>query len=391
MSTFRKLMKPLLAVALTAALLPAATVSAAQPAEQAGVASPATDQVMIKVKPGQTGADIAAKHGAKVKKNLSKAGYQVLKVQAGQSAEELLAKLQGDPAVEAAELDAVYSVNFTPNDPSFASQWHLTKIQAPQAWDYVIGSGVTIAIIDTGVDIQHPDLSSKIVAGYDFVNDDTNADDDQGHGTHVAGIAAASFNNGLQGAGVAPGARIMPVKVLNAAGSGYTSDIIDGLYFAADNGAKVINFSLGGGAYSSTFQTAVNYAWSKGSVVVAAAGNNGNTAVQYPAGYSNVFSVACTTSADAKCSFSTYGTWVDIAAPGQSIYATANGGGMTTMSGTSMSAPVVSGVAALVWQDQGISGTPSTVVNKICSSADKISGTGTYWICGRVNAYRAVM
>ncbi|TCP59167.1 thermitase [Tumebacillus sp. BK434] len=386
MKISNKLMKILMTVALTSALLPAAAASAVQQDKPGVTAS--TDQIMVKVKPGKAGTDVAAKHGAKLKKNLTQAGYQVLKVPTGQSAEALLAELQADPAVETAELDAVYSVNFIPNDPSFVNQWHLTKIQAPQAWDYALGTGVTIAIIDTGVDIQHPDLSSKIVAGYDFVNNDTDADDDQGHGTHVAGIAAASGNNGLNGSGVAPNARIMPVKVLNYSGSGYTSDIISGLFFAADNGAKVINLSMGGGAYSSAFQNAVNYAWNKGAVIVAAAGNNGNTTVQYPAGYNNVFSVACTTSTDAKCSFSNYGTWVDIAAPGLNIYSTANGGGMTTMSGTSMATPIVSGVAALTIERFGYSVSPATVVDRICSSADKIINLGTN--CGRVNAYRSV-
>ncbi|ARU60027.1 hypothetical protein CBW65_02315 [Tumebacillus avium] len=391
MAKLNKVSGAILAIAMGAALLPAAGVSAAQP-EAKQVVGPVSDQLIVKFKAGKSdvSAAVAAKAGADVKKSLKHDGYKVLKVKNGK-ASEALAKLQADPNVESVEIDQIMSINYTPNDPSYGSQYHLPKIQANYAWDYNTGSSaVKIAIIDTGVDIQHPDLAGKIIAGYDFVNNDSNADDDQGHGTHCAGIATASTNNGTNGAGVDWNARIMPVKVLSASGSGYTSDIIDGVYFAADNNANVISMSLGGGGYSSAFQSAINYAWNSGTVIVAAAGNNGNTAVQYPANYSNVLSVAATTSSDTKASFSTYGTWVDIAAPGQSIYSTRNGGGMTTMSGTSMATPVVAGVAGLVWARYGTGASPATIVNKINATADKISGTGSYWINGRVNAYRAV-
>ncbi|TCP58233.1 thermitase [Tumebacillus sp. BK434] len=395
MAKLNKVSGAILAIAMGAALLPAAGVSAAQPEAKPEVQPQAvaglSDQIIVKFKAGKSdvSAAVASNAGANVKKSL-KNGDKVLKVKNGK-ASEALAKLQADPNVEYAEIDHVMSINVTPNDPSYASQYHLPKIQAPQAWDYQKGStAVKIAIVDTGVDLTHPDLSGKIIAGYNFVSGNTNANDDQGHGTHCAGIATASTNNSKNGAGVDWNARIMPVKVLNSAGSGYTSDIIDGVYWAADHGANVISMSLGGGAFSSTFQTAINYAWSKGAVIVAAAGNNGNTAVQYPANYSNVLSVAATTSTDAKASFSTYGTWVDIAAPGNAIYSTARGGGMTTMSGTSMATPVVAGVAGLVWARYGTSASPATIVNKINSTADKITGTGSYWINGRVNAYKAV-
>jgi thermitase len=390
MAKFNKFAGAFVAVALTASLLPAASVSAAK-ADAAKVSG--TDQIIVKMKPGKTdkSAEVAAKHGASVQKSLKHGGYKVLKVQPGK-AQEVLAKLKADPEVEMAELDEVLTIQATPNDPSYGSQYHLPRIQANLAWDYFKGSSSTvIAIVDTGVDIQHPDLDGKIVAGYDFVNNDSNADDDHGHGTHCAGIATAETNNSTNGAGVDWNAKIMPVKVLSASGSGYTSDIIDGVYFAADNGAKVISMSLGGGSYSTAFQDAINYAFNtKNAVVVAAAGNNGNTAVQYPAGYNNVLSVAATDANDAKAYFSTYGTWVDVAAPGYNIYSTKNGGGMTYMSGTSMATPVVAGVAGLVWNRLGLGASAASVVNKITSTADVISGTGSYWIYGRVNAYRAV-
>jgi thermitase len=389
MSRFIKPTAVFAAAALTASLVLASDVSAAN-ADPVQVSGTATDQIILKVKGGKDGKAVAEKHGAKFKKSLKHGGYNVVKVPAGK-ADEFLKKFQKDEDVEMAELDAIMTANYTPNDPSFVNQCHLQVIRAPYAWDYSRGSTSTIiAILDTGVDLQHPDLDSKIVAGYDFVNDDSDADDDHGHGTHVAGIAAAEQNNGINGSGVDPSARIMPVKVLSAMGSGYISDIIDGVYFAADNGAHVINMSLGGGAYSSAFQSAINYAFTtQNAVVVAAAGNSNSSAVQYPAGYSNVLSVAATDCNDNKSSTSNYGSWVDLAAPGVNIYSTKNGGGMTTMSGTSMSASVVSGVAGLVWARLGHNAPAASVVDKITSTADAITGTGFYWVYGRVNAYRA--
>lgn len=381
MRTFTKLTKMLTALALAAMLLPASGASAASPA----------DQIIVKIKPGVDGKALAEKHGAKFKKT-SASGYEIVKVPPGASADALLAKFQRDAGVESAELDQLVTIEATPNDPSYGSQYHLQKIQANFAWDINTGSTSSkIAVVSTGVDLQHPDLSSKILPGYDFVNATTNADDDHGLGTHLAGIAAAATNNGTQGSGVDWNARIIPVKVLNANGTGYTSDIEAGVRWAADQGAKVILMGFGSSAsYSATMQSAIDYAWSKGAVLVAPAGDLGNTTVQYPANYTNVISVACTTSTDTKCSFSSYGMWVDLAAPGQSIYSTANGGGMTTMSGTSQSAAVVAGVASLVWSRYGTSASPSTIVNKLFTTADQIPGTGSYWYRGRVNAYRAV-
>ncbi|TCP59168.1 thermitase [Tumebacillus sp. BK434] len=392
MATFTRFTGAFAILAVSAALLPGSAAAAAQTEPVPAVKVKAeTDQLIVKVKAGQDINAIAAKHGAKFKKALSNSGYKTLKVPAGK-AQEVLTRLLADPHVEAAELDEIlYADVTTPNDPAYPSQYHLPKIQANYAWDYCRGSSSTrIAILDTGIDLLHPDLAAKIVPGYDFVNSDSIADDDHGHGTHVAGTATALTNNSSHGAGVDWNARLMPVKVLDSTGAGYTSDIISGVYYAADNGASIINMSLGGSSYSAAFQDVVNYAWNRGVVIVAAAGNNGNTTVTYPAAYTNVLSVAATTSTDAKASFSSYGTWVDIAAPGQNIYSTAKGGGMITMSGSSMAAPIVAGVAGLVKGRPGYStASPSMIVYKITSTADAISGTGSYWVYGRVNAYKA--
>lgn len=353
------------------------------------VAPHATDQILVKMKSGKDAKMVAKKHGAGNVESLGTlVDTKLIKVPAGK-AQEFVEKFAKDEDVEYAELD--YVITATPNDPSYGSQYHLTRIQANLAWDIHSGtSGATIAVIDTGVDLDHPDLAAKIVAGYDFVYNDTVADDDHGHGTHCAGIAAADGNNSIQGTGVSWGARIMPIKVMNASGSGTTSNVIKGIDFARTNGAHIALLSFGGGgSYSQTFQTAITNAWNAGMVLTAGAGDMGTNQITYPANYANVISVAATTSTDAKASFSNYGTWVDVAAPGSSIYSTARGGGMTTMSGTAQAASVVAGLAALLRTKNPVASNAS-LQSRIFNTADAISGTGSYWIYGRVNAYKAV-
>lgn len=391
---FNKMVKTVAAFAVLATLAPAgasAAVVADNTVAKAEVTKAhATDRVLVKFNKGADANAVATAKGATVGKALGQSDWKIVNVPAGK-ASEFLAKFKADANVETAELDYVMQMNLTPNDPSYGSQYHLPKIQANLAWDITTGStSRTIAIVDTGVDLDHPDLAAKIVAGYDYVNTDTVADDDHGHGTHCAGIATAISNNGNQVTGVDFNAKIMPVKVLNRQGSGYTSNIISGVYFAADNGAHVISMSLGGGAAQTAFQDAINYAHNKGAIVVAAAGNSNVSTPSYPAAYNNVISVASTDANDLKSSFSNYGpSWVDIAAPGSSILATAKGGGTTTMSGTSMATPVVAGVLSLTWS-KNLTASNSTVINRVLSTADAITGTGTYWSNGRVNAYKAV-
>jgi len=375
-----------LAVAVAMISVPATAVQAKHEVQQNAVQA-APDRVLVKVKAGKDRQAVANKHGGRVIDVLGDTGWIVV----GTSGDvlEKVKRFKGDADVEAAELDALVSVEAVPNDPGFASQWHLTKIQADLAWDLHQGSpNRTIAIVDTGVDLANPEFAGKIVAGYDFVNNDGTAQDDQGHGTFVASVATALGNNGVGGAGVDWHAKVMPVKVLNASGSGTISAIISGINFAANNGAHVINLSIGGGSFSQAFQDAINAAWSKGAVLVASVGGSATTAVSYPAAYANVISVASTTSSDVRSSFSSYGTWVDLAAPGSSIYSSALGG-MSTMSGTSFSAAIVSGVASLAWGKNSTLNNAG-LVNRLFTTADNIAGTGTYWANGRVNALKAV-
>jgi thermitase len=269
----------------------------------------------------------------------------------------------------------VQAADTIPNDTGWSNQYGLVNVRAPQGWDFATGStAVTIAIVDTGVDYGHPDLAGKSLAGYDFVNSDPNPQDDNGHGTHVAGIAAATSNNGSGVAGVSWGARILPVKVLDAAGNGFYDDTAAGIIWAADHGAQVINLSLGGDSTSSLLADAVNYAYGQGVILVAAAGNTGVNAVMYPARYPNVLAVAATDNANNRAGFSNYGPEVDLAAPGVDIYSTWPGGYIYD-SGTSMSTPFVAGLAAIL---RGLPGniSPGVITWQMESSALDIESSG---------------
>jgi thermitase len=348
-----------------------------------------TDRVIVKFQPtipNQTRDAVINQLPVSKKENLRLKDTIVLSVPKGQ-AEILAQKLSRNPNVQYAEQDYVAKASAIPDDPDYSSQWGLSQIFAPQAWNVTHGSASTlIAIDDTGIDGSHPDLSGKIVARANFTTDPDV--DNNGHGSHVAGIAAADTNNGIGIAGTGYNTRLLSVKVLDSTGSGYYSWIANGITWSADNGAKVINLSLGGIASSQTLQNAINYAVNKGVVVVAAAGNNGSIVPFYPANYANVVSVAATDSNDHKASWSNYGQWVTIAAPGVNILSTYQGG-YAYLSGTSMATPFVSGVAGLIWSLHP-TWTESQVVNKLETSADKISGTGTYWKYGRLDACNAV-
>jgi type VII secretion-associated serine protease mycosin len=293
---------------------------------------------------------------------------ELVEVPVGQ--ELVLAKqLEREPAVLYAEPDyLVHAIATAPNDTYYASyQWNMTHIGLETAWDTTTGSsGITIAIADTGVDSTHPDLSSKVVAGYDFVNNDSDPSDDEGHGTHVAGIAAAATNNNRGVAGVSWGSKIMPIKVLDSSGSGTHTQIANGILWAADNGADIINLSLGGASSSSTLENAVNYAYSAGCLLVAAAGNeyeDGNP-TSYPAALDHVMAVGAVGNEDEHASYSNTGTYLDVAAPGgnptgssdsdpnhwiASTYWQGSGYSYVMIVGTSQACPHVAGLAALVW------------------------------------------
>lgn len=256
------------------------------------------------------------------------------------------------PYVEYAEPNHIRRALYSPSDPYFNLQWTLPKIGAPDFWDKASATPVIVAVIDTGVDYTHEDLAKKVIKGYDFINNDNDPMDDHFHGTHVAGIIAAETNNAIGIAGVAPNAKILAIKVLSRTGEGTDLQISKGIMYAADNGAKIINLSLGGPGWSFILDDAVQYARKKGCLVVASAGNAGTGETYYPASYSGVVSVGATDSYDKKALFSNYGTDIDIAAPGVEILSTYNNGGTpgyVYASGTSMATPAVCGAAALIF------------------------------------------
>lgn len=289
----------------------------------------------------------------------------------------------------------------TPNDPFYPRQWNMQAIQMPQAWDISSGAGVVVAVLDTGIAyktqnsfIQAPDLAgTTFVAGYDFVNKTNTPNDDNGHGTHVAGTIAQTTNNGVGVSGVAYGASIMPVKVLDSLGQGTYAGIIQGIDYAVANGAKIINMSLSGHSGSQALQDAVNRARNHGVLVVAAAGNNGG-AVEYPAKYNSVIAVGAVRYDQTRPSYSNIGGEVDIAAPGGDNNIDQNGDGFGDgivqqtfktgetntfrylfMEGTSMATPHISGVLALLLSaNPGL--TPDQLEAAIKSSALDLGPAG---------------
>lgn len=313
----------------------------------------------------------------------------LVQVPFGQVAESIAA-FSRCPEVRYAEPNYAVSISETvPGDPDWVLQYGLISLRAPQGWDYSTGSeAVTIAILDTGVDLNHLDLAGKIVPGYDFVNHDALAQDDNGHGTHVAGIAAASGNNGIGVVGVSWGARIMPVKVLNAGGNGSFATLAEGIAWAADHGAQIVNLSLGGASPSAVLEEAVNYAVGKGVVLVAAAGNTGSNFVLYPARYPNVIAVGAVDAANNRMGISNYGPELDLVAPGASIYSTLIGG-YGYKGGTSMAAPYVSGLAAILY---GMNSSPAAITAEMETTTLDLGAAGfdVYYGFGLIQMDRAL-
>ncbi|HSW11032.1 MAG TPA: S8 family serine peptidase, partial [Bacillota bacterium] len=246
----------------------------------------APGQVLVRFRPGTPAAAVAAAHGSsqgQALKVLDRIGVQVVRVPAGDEL-RAVARYRANPNVLFAEVDGtVRALGFTPNDPMLPDQWGLTRVEATLAWGVTRGSSaIRIAILDTGIDAGHRDINPKVVAARNF-STSTTVSDRNGHGTHVAGIAAAVTNNARGIAGLGFNAVLMNGKVLGDNGSGTWSSVANGIIWAADNGAHVINMSLGGTSHSATVEDAVNYAWGRGVVLVAAAGNSNTSTLTYPA------------------------------------------------------------------------------------------------------------
>lgn len=339
----------------------------------------------------------------KVKKTIKGINVSVLEVPSGKTPEQVIADVKAKyPVKYAHNVNRVMMDDY--NDPMLKDQYSLNLTNAIKAWDIQKGKKDTlIAVIDSGVDMTHPDLKDKIVKSYNVFSKDSKVRDDNGHGTHCAGIAAAAVGNGAGTAGVAPGCGLMPVQVLNSGGGGSDQTIADGVVWAADNGAKVMTMSLGLYKRSKVIEDALQYALDKDVLLCASAGNNNaendpETAPHLPSTYPGVVEVAATDAKDQKASFSNWGKTVVVAAPGHQILSTvptySNGTGKTsyaTMSGTSMASPFAAGVAGLIrsqhpeWNREQVRKAMEAAVTDL---GDK--GFDQYFGHGRVDALKAV-
>ncbi|HZK66065.1 MAG TPA: S8 family peptidase, partial [Chloroflexota bacterium] len=358
-------------------------------------------ELLVKPARGASGlsAELAMKYPVALKEELAPLGVLRLGVPEGREL-EIIGLLRSDPRVEWAELNHVRTLMAVPDDRLYRQfQWNLRQMQMEKAWEISTGSQeVLVAVLDTGIDRSHPDLEGKLLPGRDMLNDDSNPEDDSGHGTHKAGVVGALSNNGTGVAGISWGARILPVKVLNSSGVGPDSVIARGITYAADEGARVINMSFGSSTSSQLLADAVRYATQKGSLLVAAAGNTArvDNAVIYPAAYPQVLAVAATDENDEVADFSQHHSYVGISAPGVHIVSTfwrdAGYGSYVSSSGTSDAAPHVSGLAALIWSvNPGLS--PAQVKKIIQDTADDLGtpGNDEYYGTGRINAYKALL
>ncbi|WP_395402095.1 S8 family serine peptidase [Arthrobacter sp. UC242_113] len=416
-------MKKVVTASLAAVAVGFGALTVTVPSSAATEPQQVSGQIIVKFRDNGAALGLLRQNGLSNGAGIGSTGAHLIKVPAGKES-QLIESLSRNAAVEYAEPDQL--VTAAVDDPYFGRQYALQNlgqsftntddtqtiakgtddadVDAVEAWSLTTGKGITVAIVDTGVAIDHEDISEKVVARENFSDSKIVNPEDYdkyGHGTHVAGIVAA-VHNSTGVAGVCPDCSILDAKVLNDSGSGSSSAIANGINWAVKNGAKVINMSLGQRVSSRVLETAVNNAWNEGVVLVAAAGNAGTQAKIYPGAYPNVISVAATDNNDKKASFSTYGKRVDVAAPGVDVYSTfpihpfalgtqsGRSMGYDIASGTSMASPVVAGVAALVWSTPA--GTANNLVReKVQSTADaKVFGTGTYWKYGRVNACRAV-
>lgn len=324
-------------------------------------------------------------------KRLKKQTTLTVDVPKGKSTAAFINELKEEEGVLRVEEDHLMSLTYAPNDVNYGYQTHHRNIQSEESWERSRGGNVIVAILDNGIDLNHEDLKANIVNPYDIVRNSPYTLSPGDHGTHVAGIVGSQMDNHFGGVGVASGAFIMPIDVFDGTYA-YTSDVIEGVYRAVDQGADIINMSLGNYYYSTSFQQAIYYAYANDVLVIAAAGNDSSTSPHYPSSYEHVISVGSTTSYDTLSSFSNYGWNVDITAPGSSIFSTTPYNTYGYKSGTSMASPIVAGVAALVKAAEP-NITVDELTDRLTSTADDLGSPGRdyYYGYGRINAKSALM
>jgi len=340
---------------------------------------------------------IIAWYGGSVEETNSALNFAVARTE---QPSRFIKRISQEQAVQYAEVDVevrlTESVAYAPGDPDYDNQWGPVAIKADMAWDLEKGShAVTIAIVDTGVDYDHADLGNYVVGGYDWVNGDPYPMDDDGHGTHCAGIAAATMDNGQGIAGIAQ-VRFFAEKALDSSGKGQSSDVASAIQHAADLGADIISLSLGNDTATTFVRNACQYAWNKGCLLVAAAGNDNARGILYPAAFPTVISVGAidrySQRVDTYRWGSNWGSEMELMAPGKDIWSTAMGGYYEFKSGTSMATPHVAGVAALIWSANPEL-TNQQVREILIGTADDLGSTGwdEYYGYGRVDARESVV
>lgn len=364
---------------------------AADSAQDAAQGSMAPDRLVVQVAPGvgTTAASnaVVAAGGGSIE-SIGGLGLHVVRVPE-RALDRVAGALSRSPLFDLVEYDPAVEIQRVPNDPYWFDQWGLARVNAPTAWDISTGSSsVVVAVVDTGVKSSHPDLQGALVPGRNILTGTSNTEDDHyegsvfiGHGTMVAGVLAARTDNGIGVAGTCWTCSIMPVKVLGSDGSGYASDAAKGIMWAADNGAQVINLSLGSTDDSKAVRDAVAYAHAKGIVVVSAAGNSGVTTKNYPAAYAGVVAVAGSTPSDGRYPWSNYGSWVDVAAPG-CVPTTYPDGGYGEMCGTSAASPIVAGIIGLALSARPGLGREAIFEALTATAVD----VGSYVAFGRIDA-----
>ncbi|MNX21709.1 Thermophilic serine proteinase precursor [compost metagenome] len=379
-------------------------------------------QLVIKRRPGALGAFNAASFGLETVHEISGLGVQVANVPTAKL-NATLSQLRRDSSILYAEParqvkafdlpseqpaggqaeDALQAESIRVNDPLFGQQYAPQITRAPEAWARSTGRGIKVAIVDTGIDPGHPDLRGNLIPGYNSLTRNANTRDDNGHGTHCAGVTAAQAGNGEGITGIAPHAKLMPIKVLAADGGGSDASVAEGIAWAVERGADVVSLSLGGPSESKVMRDAVAYALTKGVVVVAAMGNDGTNDRSFPAAYPGVIAVGASDARDAIADFSQWGNWISVAAPGVKIMSTlptykvdANDYGYPmrygAMDGTSMATPAVAGLSALLLSVHKTA-TPAQVKARIEQTADRVGtqrGFNPYFGHGRINVAAAL-